>query len=250
MSSSSTTCGHVGHVADRLRPDALADLLRVGVEDGDDAEAVVGEDVARRDGPAEVARAEQRDVVLAGRPEDLADLRDERLDVVADPALAELAEAGQVATDLGRVDVRVVAELLRGDRLLAHLLGLREDLQVAGEAGGDAERQAVGAAGRRCRLRQGERVASPTLIDGPPYRARPPAGPRRGRARRGSRRRATTTGIRSSQAAQERLVGLDVDLLERRAQALRMPRASSHRWQPGRPKRTTVHQDSARSPLA
>src|SRR5919205_775279 len=85
--------------------------------------------------------AEQRDVVLAGSAQDLADLRDERVDVVADPALAELAEARQVAPDLRGVDVRVVAQLLRGDGLLAHLLRLREDLQVPRQARGDAERQ-------------------------------------------------------------------------------------------------------------
>ena len=77
--------------------------------------------------------------------QDLADLRDQRVDVVAHPALAELAEPGQVAADLGRVDVRVVGELLRGDRLLAHLLGLGEHLQVAREAGRHAEREALGA---------------------------------------------------------------------------------------------------------
>ena len=74
--------------------------------------------------------AEQRDVVLTGGVEDLADLRDERVDVVADAALAELAETGQVTADLGRVDVRVIGEFLRGDRLLAHLVGLREHLQI------------------------------------------------------------------------------------------------------------------------
>ena len=93
----------------------------VGVEHRDDAEAVVGEDVRRRDRAAEVAGAEQRDVVLAGGAQDLADLRDQRVDVVADAALAELAESGEVAADLRRVDVRVLRELLRGDRLLAHL---------------------------------------------------------------------------------------------------------------------------------
>ena len=69
------------------------------VEQGDDAEAVVGEDVRTGDRLAQIARPEQRDVVLAGGAQDLADLRDERVDVVADPALAELAEAGQVAPD-------------------------------------------------------------------------------------------------------------------------------------------------------
>ena len=68
---------------------------------------------------------------------------DQRLDVVADPALAELAEAGEVAADLGRVDVGVLGELLRGDRLAAHLARLGQHLQVAREARGDAEREAL-----------------------------------------------------------------------------------------------------------
>ena len=91
--------------------------------------------------------AEQRDVVLARGPQDLADLGDERVDVVADAALAELAEAREVAADLGRVDVRVVGELLRGDRLLAHLARLDQDLEVAREPRRDAEREALAVAG-------------------------------------------------------------------------------------------------------
>ena len=116
---------------------------RVDVEDGDDLEAVVGEDRRAGDRLAEVAGAEEGDVVLARGAEDLADLRDQRVDVVADPALAELAEAGEVAADLGRVDVGVLGELLRGDRLAAHLARLRQHLQVAREARGDAQREAL-----------------------------------------------------------------------------------------------------------
>ena len=102
---------------------------------------MVGEDVGAGDRLAEVAGAEEGDVVLAGGAQDLADLRDQRLDVVADAALAELAEAGEVAADLGRVDVRVLGEFLRGDRLAAHLAGLGQHLQVAREARRDAERE-------------------------------------------------------------------------------------------------------------
>jgi hypothetical protein len=64
---------------------------------------------------------------------------DQGLDVVADPALAELPESGEVSTDLRRVDVGVVRELLRGDRVLAHLAGLSEHLEIAGEPSGDAQ---------------------------------------------------------------------------------------------------------------
>ena len=82
-------------VADRAGADLLAELGGVGVEDRHDAEAVVGEDVRGGDRLAEVAGAEQRDVVLAAGAQDLADLRDQRVDVVAHAALAELAEAAR-----------------------------------------------------------------------------------------------------------------------------------------------------------
>ncbi len=154
MSSSSTSWRSSPMWRTTWLPTLVPTLRCVDVEDRDDAEAVVGEDVGGGDRLAEVPGAEQRDVVLAGGAQDLADLRDERLDVVADAALAELAEAGQVAADLRRVDVRVVGELLRGDRLLAHLLGLREHLQVARQARRDAERQplAGGADAVDCKL--------------------------------------------------------------------------------------------------
>ena len=74
---------------------------------------------------------------------------EQRVDRVADAALAELAEVREVAPDLRRVDVRVVGDLLRGDALLAHLLRLRQHLQVAREAGGDADGEAVRGAGAR-----------------------------------------------------------------------------------------------------
>ena len=102
-------------LADRHVADGRADLRRVLVEDGGDVDAVLGEDRGARDRLAEAARADERDVVLALRPEDLADLAEQRVDVVADAALAELAERRQVAADLRRVDVRVLGDLLRGD---------------------------------------------------------------------------------------------------------------------------------------
>jgi len=73
---------------------------------------VLGEDRRARDRLAEPAGTDQRDVVLPLRPQDLADLAEQRVDVVTDTALAELAEGGQVAADLRRVDVRVGGELL------------------------------------------------------------------------------------------------------------------------------------------
>ncbi len=181
-------------------PTRVPTLSAVDVEDRHHAEAVVGEDVRGGDRLAEVARAEQGDVVLAGRAQDLADLRDERLDVVADAALAELAEAGEVAADLGRVDVRVVGELLRGDRLLAHLLGLREHLQVARQPRRDAQRQPLRAGGGpRMGLHRRPGSDSPKLI-GVTLDARAGAAHRRS-IRTAPRRRARPPGCARSRHA-------------------------------------------------
>jgi hypothetical protein len=133
----------LAEVAHLEAADLCADDRRVDVEHGDDLEAVVGEDVGAGDRLAEVADAEEGDVVLAGGAQDLADLPHQRLDVVADATLAELAEAREIAADLGRVDVGVVGEFLGGDRLAAHLAGLGQHLQVTREAGGDAKREAL-----------------------------------------------------------------------------------------------------------
>jgi polysaccharide pyruvyl transferase CsaB len=67
--------------------------------------------------------------------------------------LAELAEGGQVAPDLRRVDVRVVRDLLRGDALLAHLPRLRQDLEVTTQSRGDANRQPIRHVHSSCRRR-------------------------------------------------------------------------------------------------
>ena len=107
---------------------------------------VVGEDVGAGDRLSQVPGAEEGDVVLAAGAQDLADLRDQRVDVVADAALAELAEPGQVAAYLRGVDVRVVGELLRGDRLAAHLLGLGQDLEVARQPRRHSQREALSGA--------------------------------------------------------------------------------------------------------
>src|SRR5919201_1062767 len=98
------------------------DLLGIGVEDGRDVDPVLGEDRRARDRLPEASRADERDVVLALRPQDLANLAEQAVDVVAHAALAELAERREVAADLGRVDVRVVGQLLGADPVFAHLL--------------------------------------------------------------------------------------------------------------------------------
>src|SRR5262249_19518946 len=113
------------------------------LEDGRDRDPVLGEDLRAGDRLPEPPGADERDVVLPLGTEDLADLAEQPVDRVADAPLAELAEIRQVAPDLRRVDVRVVGDLLRGDPVLAHLLRLRQDLQIAREARGDADTHAI-----------------------------------------------------------------------------------------------------------
>ena len=81
----------------------------------------------------EPAGADEGDVVLALRAQDLADLVQQRVDRVADAALAELAETREITPDLRGVDVRVLGDLLRGDPVLAHLPRLGQHLQVAAQ---------------------------------------------------------------------------------------------------------------------
>src|SRR5262249_40057479 len=131
------------HDGARVRPDLPADHVGIAVEDGGDVDAVLGEDRRARNCLAEPARADERDVVLALRAQDLADLAEQTVDAVADAALAELAEAGEIAADLSGVDVRVVGDLLRGDPFLPHLLRLREHLEVPTQTGRDAHRHTI-----------------------------------------------------------------------------------------------------------
>src|SRR5207247_8058809 len=62
---------------------------------------------------------------------------------VADASLAELHEAGKITTDLRRIDVRVVGDLLRRNAVLADLAGLRQHLEVPAQTRGHADRQSL-----------------------------------------------------------------------------------------------------------
>ncbi len=141
----------VAQVAGRAHldvPDASPHLLGVGVDHGGHVDPVLGEDRRRGDRLAQPARTDEDDVVLTLRPQDLADLAEQRIDVVADPSLAEFSERGQVAADLRRVDVRVVRDLLRRDPVLAHLLRLGQNLEVAREPRGHSDREALAPSGQ------------------------------------------------------------------------------------------------------
>src|SRR5262249_40418793 len=124
----------------------------------------------------------ERDVVLALRAQDLADLVEQGVDRVADAALAELAEPGQIATDLRGVDVRVLRDLLRGDPVLPHLSRLCEDLQVAAQPRCDSDRHP---------LRQTRLLAHPV----PERRRLCLRVPTRGRRNRQRTRAASASGV-------------------------------------------------------
>src|SRR4029077_2787313 len=109
------------------------------------------EDRRARDRLPEPARPDERDVVLPLGAQDLADLAEQAVDAVADAALAELPEAREIAADLGRVDVGVVRDLLRGDPFLSHLLRLGQHLQVPTQPRGDAYRHPIRHTGSLCR---------------------------------------------------------------------------------------------------
>jgi hypothetical protein len=118
-------------------------LFRIGVEHRGDVDPVLGEDGRAGDRLAETPGADEGDVVLPLGAEDLPDLPEQRVDVVADAALTELPEGGEIAPDLGGVDVGVVRDLLRGDAFLPHLLRLGQDLEVPRKTRGDPNRQAI-----------------------------------------------------------------------------------------------------------
>ena len=193
-------------VVDRRRPELASDLRFVLIEHRGDVDPVLGEDRGAGDRLTQSPRPDERDVVLTLGAEDLADLSEQRVDRVTDPALAELAEVREIAPDLRRVDVRVVGDLLRGDALLPHLARLREHLEIARKPGGDTDREAVRGAARHRGLQHHEHCARRlstyrTVVTSPDFvtafrGTQPRRRSRRRLAGRRSRRQAATRGRR------------------------------------------------------
>src|SRR5262249_53202533 len=73
-----------------------------------------------------VAEADERYRPLAIEAEDALQLGLEPRDVVADATDAELAEVGEVFSDLRRIEIEAVGQLLRGHRLDAVFLQLQQ----------------------------------------------------------------------------------------------------------------------------
>ena len=86
---------------------------------------MVGKNVCLSDRETESACSDQDDVVLSCGAQNRADLTNQRVDVVANAALAKGAEAREIAPDLRRIDMGVLADLMRGNRSTTGLLRLR-----------------------------------------------------------------------------------------------------------------------------
>ena len=121
-----------GHAA--ARP--LADLLALAVEQRGNLEPFGAEAGVVGQRQPEVAGAHDRDPDAAVEAEDLPQVRAQLLDVVADAADAELAEIGEILANLRGVQVELLGQRLRRDRLHAGLVERVEAAQV--------DRQAVG----------------------------------------------------------------------------------------------------------
>ena len=78
-------------------------------------EAAVAEAPVLHQRPAHLPRAYQHDAVGSLQPEDVADPGGQLDDAVAQPALAERAEEGEVFADLGRRGAAQLGQLSRGD---------------------------------------------------------------------------------------------------------------------------------------
>src|SRR2546429_1936641 len=152
---------------DRGRLDLGRDLRRIHVEDGRDAEPLAGEAPVVEQGRAEIAEADECHRPLAIEAEDPLELGLEPRDVVADAANAELAEVGEVLSDLRRVEIEPVRQLLRGHGLDAVLLELQQasgvDRETTDRHLGDLRQAGVRTWRHRTARRAREACGAPVL---------------------------------------------------------------------------------------
>jgi hypothetical protein len=119
-----------GHAATRL----VADLVGRRVEERRNLETLLAETGVVREREAEIARADNRDTQATVEPEDLAKVPPQFLDVVPDAANAELAEVREVFSNLRGVEMELLGEALRGDRLDTAGIELVETAEVDRQA--------------------------------------------------------------------------------------------------------------------
>lgn len=104
------------------------------IEHGEDIHAPLFEHGLVDEAAAQVSRADDDGVEARSNAEDLADLGEEVVDVIAVALLTEAAEAVEILADLGGGDVHHGGQLARGDAHLALGDQLPQVAVVAGEA--------------------------------------------------------------------------------------------------------------------
>ena len=102
---------------------------------------MVHEDIRTGDGSTQVSATDERDIMLSRRVQNIPDVVDKVVDIIANTTLAELPKGGKVAPYLGGIDIRIFAENPGGDCFTTGLPGLGEDLEIARKPGGHSESQ-------------------------------------------------------------------------------------------------------------
>src|SRR5262249_8575030 len=132
--------GHLVRGMDETTLDALADLGRIAIEQGHDAEAALDETGEAQQSAGQVADADQHGVPLPVDAEDAADGRGQVRGLVADAGMTEV-EGGQVLAYLDVAEAERLAEQAAGDARRAAADQAFEAAQVQTEAHGGGARR-------------------------------------------------------------------------------------------------------------
>src|SRR5207245_10104810 len=112
------------------------------VEDPHNVEPLPTEFLVGVEGRADVPGADQGDLPSAIQPQDQPDFLPEPGDAVAQPALPEIPEVGEVLPNLGGGDPALVGEALRRDGAVAFNFQLFQHAVIAGEPADGRDRDA------------------------------------------------------------------------------------------------------------
>src|SRR5487761_2062504 len=121
-------------MADEDAPDGAAHEVEVRIECGRDFESLRPKATVLGDSLAEPAHAHQAHPPLPVDAEDLAQLGQQTVDIVAPALLAKAPEVAQVLADLGRGHVEQLSERLRTDHSIPIRRQFGECPRIRGEA--------------------------------------------------------------------------------------------------------------------
>src|SRR4030095_4676979 len=105
-----------GHTPPRFVPD----LLVSRVEERGNFEALLPESRVIRQRQTEIAGADKRDAQPPVEPQNLTEMTAQLFDVIADAADAEFTEVREVLSNLRGVEMELLGQALRGNRLTPH----------------------------------------------------------------------------------------------------------------------------------